>query len=120
MKKDYNWLIIEKFGAPIGSMAGEPMVGVRDERESVCPDCGMMSINGQCGCGESCPHCKEMPVGGSCGCMNESAEKSCDECGMNEEMCECGGMNEGKKKKKGPSKKTAQKIKSKLLFLKNK
>jgi hypothetical protein len=175
MKNDYHRLLIEKFGDPIGSFAGEPLTGVRDEREDTCPDCGMMivdgrcgcedfvddefadfeedtalcpgcgmmSVGGGCGCGDSCPHCSQMPVGGGCGCggqnpmnvqqqmiglkeaddtcdecgMNEDVcecdmredKKACDECGMNEKVCEC-GMNEGKKKKKGPTKKTAQKI----------
>ena len=104
--KNYSKLLNEKFGESIGSMAGQPMVGVRDERDGVCPHCGEMPVGGSCGCGSECPSCGEMPVGGSCGCGLREAEKTC-ECGMKEDTCQC-DMTEAKKK--GPSKKTAQKI----------
>jgi hypothetical protein len=106
--KNYSELLKEKFGEPIGMMAGQPMVGVRDERTDVCPHCGELPIDGICGCGDQCPQCAEMPVDNSCGCGLREAEKTCDECGMKEEVCEC-SMSEAKKKK-GPTKKTAQKI----------
>lgn len=106
--KNYSELLREKFGEPIGMMAGQPMVGVRDERADVCPHCGELPVDGVCGCGSQCPKCAELPVNDSCGCGLREGEKMCDECYMNEEMCEC-GMNEAKKKK-GPTKKTAQKI----------
>ena len=63
-------------------------LGADAEDESACPECGMMVIDGKCGCeqnDEVCPDCGMMPVDGSCGCnMSES--------------------------KKGPSAKTARKI----------
>lgn len=113
-----------KFGTKIGDVPGigkVGAVGVRDMSEDVvvCPDCGMMPINGKCGCAADdsgvCPMCGMMPaqIEQPCSCgMNESTDEavSCDECGMEEEVCECGYMSEGKKKGKGPSKKTAQKI----------
>lgn len=37
--KNYAKLLSEKFGEPIGSYAGQPVVGVRDERTK-CPECG--------------------------------------------------------------------------------
>lgn len=130
--------LYETFGEPIGSYAGDPPVGVRNEG-SPCPDCGMMPIAGKCGCeavaGDTCPKCGMMPVDGMCECysgmsrhVNESGcgcgmnQSGTCECGMKEaEACdECGGMVEDgtcecgremkEEKRKGPSKKTAQKI----------
>jgi hypothetical protein len=151
----YDKILWERFGTPIGMMAGQSLVGVRDERSEaddvcpscnmlsvggmcgcdevseasdVCPQCGMMTVNGVCGCGEECPYCQQMPTAGSCGCSMsgvdkpglyamkteeaseeylKEASKTCDQCGMNEGMCQC-GMNQAEKK--GPSKKTAKKI----------
>jgi hypothetical protein len=85
--------LLERFGEPIGALAGTSMIGVRDEREDldICPDCGMLPIGGQCGCQkkEPCSACSMMPANVNSG-------------------CEC-NISEGKKKK-GPSKKTARKI----------
>lgn len=87
--------LLERFGDPIGSFAGQSSVGVRDERDSldVCPVCGML------------------PIAGKCGCQEEP--QTCDGCGMLPPVansnCGCGEIFEGKKKK-GPSKKTARKI----------
>lgn len=57
MKKNLEKSLVEMFGMPIGAYAGEPMVGVRDEREDemdeiggICPDCDMMVVDDQCGC----------------------------------------------------------------------
>jgi len=105
----------------------EGVLSVGEDDSDCCDDCGMMVVDGSCGCGEECPHCNQMPAAGSCGCSDTSgsnwyamtseeaseeylkeADKVCNECGMNESMCEC-GMNESKKRK-GPSKKAAQKI----------
>ena len=90
MKHDH--MLQEKFGMPIGAYAGEPAVGVRDQRESelLCPSCGMMPVDGACGCEHSdvCPKCGMMPlsVDEPCSCMVAEAKKG------------------------GPSKKTAKKI----------
>ena len=120
MKSDFNRLLREKFGEPIGMMAGQSMIGVRDERSDACPSCGMMPIGGSCGCSneavevcdgcgmpasdcacaeaDACPVCSMMPVGDSCGCgsMHEGKEKSACECGakvVEGEVCQC-GINE--------------------------
>ena len=96
MRIKLDTTLLEAFGDPIGSYAGETAVGVRDQRgameeTSVCPDCGMMPIDGQCGCNadDVCPSCGMMAVGGSCGCGG-GVETACQECGMNELECECG------------------------------
>jgi len=96
MRTKLDTILLETFGDPIGTYAGEPAVGVRDQRggmeeASVCPDCGMMAVGGQCGCsaeGDVCPSCGMMAVGGSCGCGG-GVETACQECGMNELECEC-------------------------------
>lgn len=145
--KNFKKNLQEIFGDPIGSYAGDAPVGVRDERQKcnecglstedclcsgsfVCPDCGMMTVDGSCGCqektcgcGETDGHCQcdkknsymnEACTGGcsfgSCTCKAEGVEP-CDQCGMMEiegEGCGCTHLEE--KKKRGPSKKTAQKI----------
>lgn len=53
-KSQLNETLLERFGDPIGSYAGEPLMGVRDEQgDSVCEDCGMMKIEGEgCGCSD--------------------------------------------------------------------
>jgi len=73
------------------------------EEAGTCDVCGMMSLiddQPSCSCGMN---------GDGCGRMDEN---SCLECGMSESTCECGYMNEAKKKKanEGPSKSTAAKI----------
>lgn len=101
----------ERFGDPIGSYAGNAPVGVRSVDETlVCPACGMMPLDGGCGCEESCscgapqgectcdmssgscPGCGMLPINGVCGCSGlvEGAEP-CAECGMLEvdESCGC-------------------------------
>lgn len=111
--------LTEMFGEPIGSYAGEPAAGVRDSMET-CSECGMMPLDLEstenCGCGahespeeELCSACG-MPVS-QCSCQDSNV---CPLCGMMnldlDGACSCGGMNEAKKKRKGPSKKAAQKI----------
>lgn len=101
----------ETFGDPIGSYAGESLVGVRDER-STCPGCGEESSKCQCSESGVCPSCGGMPVDGVCMCEGSMDEDVCAECGMmyvEGEGCGCTHLEEAKKKK-GPSKKTAQKI----------
>lgn len=101
----------ETFGDPIGSYAGEPLVGVRDEG-SECLGCGMDSSECQCAASGVCPQCGGMPVGGECMCESTMDEDVCAECGMMRvegEGCGCTHLEEAKKKK-GPTKKTAQKI----------
>lgn len=45
-----NKMLQERFGDPIGSKyAGDAPAGARDEG-SVCEDCGMLEIEGDCGC----------------------------------------------------------------------
>jgi hypothetical protein len=51
-KKSTSNIIQERFGDPIGSYAGDAPIGVRDEPE-VCPECGMMSIDGNCECNDN-------------------------------------------------------------------
>jgi len=132
--------LYETFGEPIGSYAGEAPVGVRNEggpcpdcgmmpiagrcgceadSSGVCSKCGMMPLDGICECYSSGRHVNEsscvcggngMKQGASCECGMREME-TCSQCGgmVEDGMCECGGgMYETKKK--GPSKKTAQKI----------
>jgi hypothetical protein len=90
--------ILEAFGEPIGNYAGEYLDGVRNE-VATCPDCGMMPINGKCGCsapaGSVCPSCGMMPINGQCNCKKHDS-CSCGGGGMLSQVtgpCEC-GMNE--------------------------
>jgi len=109
-------MLFEKFGDPIGSYAGEPAAGVRDEDESMvetCPACNMLPVDGNCGCEENCDGCgipvsqcdceetsKVCPACGMmsttvntpCSCGISEGSSTCSECGMNEATCEC-GMN---------------------------
>ena len=91
-RKDISTTLQERFGDPIGSYAGNAPVGVRDEEDcEVCEKCGMM------------------PVEGCCGCVEESEDaKPCDECGMLEVEGNCGCKHMDEAKRKGPTKKTAQ------------
>jgi hypothetical protein len=113
-----NKNLVEMFGDPIGHYAGEPAVGVRNEIDS-CAECGLMPVEvdsmGSCGCGsheesssEICGACG-LPVA-QCSCQDSNI---CPMCGMMNLQptggCSCNEVNEAKKKK-GPSKKTAQKI----------
>lgn len=119
MRTKYDRLLNEKFGMPIGMMAGQSLAGVHDERdEMVCSECGMMPIGGTCGCGSNvgscegcglsadqctcdsagvCPMCGMMPqkIEKACSCgLSEGKKGMCGECGMREAMCQCGGMKE--------------------------
>lgn len=82
------------FGKKIGSYAGDPPYGAPST--DTCSSCGMMPEDPEASC-----ECEEMLEGTSV----------CDECGMNEAVCECwdGGMSETRRRK-GPSSKTAKKI----------
>lgn len=117
MRTKWDKVLEERFGRPIGTYAGEPLVGVRDEREDVtemieeCKKCEMMPIEDQCGCGEEkCEGCG-MPAS-QCTCQSSQV---CPVCGMMpvsdgpklSPSCGC-GMHEGKRR--GPAKKTARKI----------
>lgn len=110
-RRQISKTLLERFGDPIGTYAGQSTVGVRDEAEA-CSSCGMMPIKGGCSCQGSdvCPRCGMMPaqVDKPCTC-GLSEGKMCEMCGMEEDVCEC-GIYEAKRKKKGPTKKTAQKI----------
>lgn len=122
-------MLTEKFGDPIDDVFGTKVgdvkdikvvgaVGVRGKENpmlevDVCPGCGMMPINGQCGCEQSevCPTCGMMPpaIEAPCSCgMNEGLQ-TCGKCGMSEATCECGGgMYEAEED--GPSPAVAKKI----------
>jgi hypothetical protein len=99
MKKELIKKLTENFGSPIGSYAGEPLVGVRDEgMVEPCPHCGMLPVNGTCGCEHKhdvCEKCGMMPqsVESSCECGLMEGSSTCSQCGMNEATCEC-SMNE--------------------------
>lgn len=127
----YNKILEEAFGEPIKLAITEPVklepvqvkisldddvLGAEEHEDSVCPDCGMMSVDGQCGCehssgsdeGAVCPGCGMMVVDGQCGCEHEETQP-CDSCGMMPlpgSPCGC-GMQEAKK---GPTASTAKKI----------
>jgi len=84
-------ILQETFGEPIGSYAGESLVGVRDEQ--ACPACGMMLVDGQCGCNqaETCSSCGMLPFETECNCGTSSLAlgESCN-CGMNQVEVGCG------------------------------
>ena len=94
-RTNYSRLVEERFGPEfrkIGVFAGEDMSGVRDERDDMtCPGCGMMPVEGSCGCGDPtvsaepvvCPGCSMMPIDGSCGCSKDT----CEVCGMKGDGC---------------------------------
>lgn len=84
-------ILRERFGDPIGSYAGEPLIGVRDEASDVCSSCGMMPIDGECGCEAQVCDCGKPVEQCECsGHMHEGVEP-CSECGMLEvdESCGC-------------------------------
>lgn len=117
MRTKWDRILEERFGRPIGTYAGEPLAGVRDEREDLpetieeCKKCEMLPIEDQCGCGEEkCEGCGM--TASQCTCPQSDV---CPVCGMMKvpmglsigPSCSC-GMHEGKRK--GPSKKAARKI----------
>jgi len=54
VKTHLNKILLEKFGDPIGSYAGEPLIGVRDEEEEdICEKCGLLKLDELCGCVEN-------------------------------------------------------------------
>lgn len=109
MNEKLEKMLAERFGEKIGSYAGESAVGVHDEREMmdeemICPDCGMMVVDGHCGCESWCDSCN-MPAGHcSCDDVDDKVMDAsvCPNCGMMQPAvdetvtCEC-GMDEGKK-----------------------
>ena len=120
MRNRIDNILEERFGKPIGDYAGEPLVGVRDEREESinvsevieeCKTCEMLPVEDQCGCGEEKREGCGMPVS-QCSCPRQDV---CPMCGMMRiptglsmgPSCSC-GMYEGKGS--GPSKRTAKKI----------
>jgi len=88
-------ILVEIFGEPLSVTVAEP-IKVRvdlDKTSGVCPDCGLMPVNGRCGCpaDESgvCPRCGMMPVDGQCGCAAmQQPETGGSGCG-------CGGLSQG-------------------------
>ena len=81
------------FGKKIGSYAGDPLYGAPSV--DVCPSCDMMPVNPEISC-----ECEKMLEG----------TNACDECGMDEAVCECGAEMSETKRSKGPTSKTAKKI----------
>ena len=114
-------ILAEIFGDPLNVSSLDP-IEVSNELgdiEEVCPDCGMMPINGRCGCAAKengvCPICGMFPIDGQCGCKSTKLPSSLpDESQESSSGCGCSGMNQGscvcEAKRKGPSKKTAKKI----------
>lgn len=103
-----NSKILEAFGDPIGSYAGDAPVGVLNAG-SCCQSCGMMPTDaegGSCGCaateGAGCSECGMAE--GDCMCQQSQQSDTCPNCGMMSMEpgmpCEC-MMSEGKKKAKG-------------------
>lgn len=60
----------------------EEFLSLDDESNLICPTCQMMMIDGACGCEQS---------------QLQESDAVCKECGMRENVCEC-GMVESKKK----------------------
>ena len=87
LEEKFGYPVFNKIGVYAGDApAGAPGISGPVEETEVCQMCGMMPVDGDCGCGgsdevEVCPGCGMMPVDGSCGCMHESAAP-CEECGM--------------------------------------
>ena len=93
MKKNLEKTLVEMFGDPIDPKFGTKIgqlpgittvgaVGVRDmgmndDLGDVCQNCGMMSIDGKCGC-------EEMPEE-----HHDSLEGMCHGCGMPVQQCMC-------------------------------
>lgn len=80
----FDKILRERFGDPIGSYAGDAPVGVRDlDDVEVCEDCGMMPVEGVCGCGgdvSPCDKCNMLEVAGSCGCtLLDESDDALDE-----------------------------------------
>ena len=101
MRRNQDKFLQEAFGDAIGMYAGNAPEGVRSmQSEGICPDCGMMPIDGKCACeapqGGVCPKCGMMPIDGDCDCSAQqpvqvSAVKSGCSCGsMSQAMCQCG------------------------------
>jgi hypothetical protein len=112
MNKKLEKTLLEMFGDPLESIYGTKIGDVEDiadvgavgargvsEDAVVCPTCGEMPIDGQCGCANSvvCPMCGQMPPNVeapcSCGLMEGTGVSGeCKQCSMKEIECEC-GMN---------------------------
>ena len=125
MKTDIEAILLERFGDPIGSYAGDASVGVRSIEDHACATCGMKDCDcdhsiledetcsaslGPCKRVESkeeiiCSECGMMPIEGEgCGCESPSEAEVCEECGMMSlegEGCGCTHLDEAKKKRRG-------------------
>jgi hypothetical protein len=87
--KNVSRTLQERFGDPIGSYAGDAPVGVRSVEEAeACPHCGMMPVDGECGCGSECMDCGCAPC--ECGMDLDEGAEPCAECGMLEVGGSCG------------------------------
>lgn len=66
----------ERFGDPIGNYAGDSPAGVRDVGPVRCPTCGMEDCECQHSMseGDVCSECGMMAVEGTCGCTYKMAE----------------------------------------------
>lgn len=125
MKKNLEKTILEMFGEPIidnprssGELNYYQNSDKNDELGEICPNCEMMSVNGNCGCshqedesGGICPGCGMTVINGQCGCEHvevcpmcgqmpptidssfscgvTEGDEACSQCGMNETHCEC-------------------------------
>lgn len=105
MRRNYERLMQEKFGDPIGSYAGDAPVGVRSMPEDdvlVCPSCGMMPIDGVCGCGQEDCGCGMPAEKCDCGDHMHEGVEPCAECGMYEIEGSCGCTHEAEIKEVAP------------------
>jgi len=104
----YERLLAEIFGEPLSVTDAEP-IKVRvdlDKTLGVCSDCGLMPVNGRCGCptDESgvCPRCGMMPVDSQCGCAAMQQPKTggsgYGRGGLNQGGCMCEGKSKRLKK----------------------
>lgn len=88
----HDRILAEIFGEPLGVTITEPIKARidLDKTAGICPDCGLMPVNGRCGCPADvsgvCPHCGMLPIDGKCGCQPKE---------MSSSGCGCGGMNQG-------------------------
>ena len=122
----YDYILEEAFGEPLKLAISEPIklepvkvkISLDDDpasEDEVCPECGLMPVDGKCGCESSEEENGEVEICPSCGmqadsCQCDQEESSMCGCGMMhpsvEESCGCGM----KEQKQGPSPKTAKKI----------
>lgn len=79
--------LVEMFGDPIGDYAGAAPTGVMGTgmTDEVCSECGMMPVEGMCGCDEAAQPTEDLAYS----MMPE--EETCQACGMPADQCDCQG-----------------------------